>query len=1067
MTESLRPRQPPFRSLDFFTSADAAIFAGREEEIEEVATRILAGNTLVVYGPSGVGKTSLLCAGVVPALENRRGYRATYVRPLQSPRGDVWRAVGADPAEPLAAPLARLPALPPPGAAHLDTISVAAPPEFLATRVVDMSPVQGSTGCAPHVLVLDQLEELFTRFDESQRRPLWDGLVEVIEDPRAPVRLVLSLREEYLHFLDSAHPRLPNLLDRRFRLRGLAPFGARTAIVRPLVAGRIRYEPELVDRCVADLTEVLAGHSNEDGVVDPLLLQIVCSEVYRGAQQRDPELPSLTLADYTELGGPAGVFRRHLDELFNRVHAEDHLLLKLVLQEMTTAHATKLPTTISRLSQSGLLPSAAEIQELLDKLVAASLVRKYDAEQEPWYELVHDRLVQALPEHFARDQRFLRIRYMRELVRQLTKGFADGMLGAPLLNRQQLVDLVEPFRKYIRFSEEELGLLFRSAVAVEHNVVAWRDAYDAVAPGRAPAVLLEMLSHTDTRCGALASLGLLRVTEPTHRAYCLRLALSDNNPVVATAASKTLSVVAGTEEAAKIALALKGRSTRPRALWVLAELTERSAFQLQTPARALRMAKREHERRRLLPAWETIQRKAWEGLRIGVGTGALSGLGGIVFWCIAMMWLGHDDFATYAAGAAVIASVSMMLSATCGYVAGRATAKLQELDRNSTWVFAIQDRGVLEALGVLFILSAFGSALFLAVVANSLATTQSRAELNTTFAVIALWPLAPTVVLSSIWLTGRMLPRALWHRSRSSAIVAIRTFSFSWLLTIGIGDVLVSLSGELSPTVSVIMMLTLLFGTWCSICATSIAGVLAESIWKQSQSRQIPSPRWLGLIPVAVLIATIIILLRHAPPPFWAPTVDVTQSGQTQVGARWSHDLATSWTYGRWLQISNRSHDAHIVSLSPLSHSMDLNDLLLVWPGTHIQWFPSEVIKLYSFYRQIDLALDPLSACTYTVVQLENTSSSRSWTKRLDLGAQVDLLVRRLGCRAFLADGTIMYSDGYGSQTNGQLDRVSGSILHSEGYEGSVVNLTCGALFEHIQRLEAIVVFDTHGDRCP
>jgi hypothetical protein len=146
---------------------------------------------------------------------------------------------------------------------------------------------------------------------------------------------------------------------------------------------------------------------------------------------------------------------------------------------------------------------------------------------------------------------------------------------------------------------------------------------------------------------------------------------------------------------------------------------------------------------------------------------------------------------------------------------------------------------------------------------------------------------------------------------------------------------------------------------------------------------------------------------------------------------------------------------------------MDLNDLLLVWPGTHIQWFPSEVIKLYSFYRQIDLALDPLSACTYTVVQLENTSSSRSWTKRLDLGAQVDLLVRRLGCRAFLADGTIMYSDGYGSQTNGQLDRVSGSILHSEGYEGSVVNLTCGALFEHIQRLEAIVVFDTHGDRCP
>ena len=50
-------------------------------------------------------KTSLLCAGVVPTLEKRRGYRVTYVRPLLSPRGDIWRAVGADPSEPLAAAL--------------------------------------------------------------------------------------------------------------------------------------------------------------------------------------------------------------------------------------------------------------------------------------------------------------------------------------------------------------------------------------------------------------------------------------------------------------------------------------------------------------------------------------------------------------------------------------------------------------------------------------------------------------------------------------------------------------------------------------------------------------------------------------------------------------------------------------------------------------------------------------------------------------------------------------------------------------------------------------------------
>ena len=201
MMEAVRTGPPPFRSLEFFTSADAAVFAGREEEIEEVATRILAGDTLVVFGPSGVGKTSLLCAGVVPALENRRGYRVTYVRPLRSPRGDLWQAVGADPAEPLAAALARFPVPPLPEAAALEP---------------DPAAASQASPRAPHVLVVDQLEELFTRFDESLRRPLWDGLVEVLEDRRAPVRLVLAFREEYLHLLDSAHPRLSNLLDRRY-----------------------------------------------------------------------------------------------------------------------------------------------------------------------------------------------------------------------------------------------------------------------------------------------------------------------------------------------------------------------------------------------------------------------------------------------------------------------------------------------------------------------------------------------------------------------------------------------------------------------------------------------------------------------------------------------------------------------------------------------------------------------------------------------------------------------------------------------------------------------------------
>jgi hypothetical protein len=665
------------------------------------------------------------------------------------------------------------------------------------------------------------------------------------------VRVVLSLREEYLHFLDSAHPRLPNLLDRRFRLQGLTPFGARTAIIRPLIAQKIRYEPELIDRCVANLTEIPIGHCEDEGVIDPLLLQIVCSEVYREAEHRHPELPLLTLTDYNDLGGPEGVFRRHLDELFKRVHAEDHLLLMLVLQEMTTAHATKLPTTLSRLSHSGLLPPAGEIQNLLDNLVAASLVRRYDAEPEPWYELVHDRLVQALPEHFARDQRFLRIRYMRELVSQLSKGLSESSFGAPLLNRQQLTDLVEPFSKYIRFSEQELCLLFRSAIAVEHNVIAWRDALEAAVPGKVLPTIYSTLLHADTRCGGLAAIELLHITDSTHLSYCLHLALSDSDPDIVAAASRALNAVGTADQAAQLAIALKDRRVRPRALWVLAELAENSVFQLQASVRDLGFAKRERELRRFLSVWDSILHSGWEGLRIGVGSGALSAIGSIAFWCIAMKWIGRSDAISYAAGGSMIASGSMMLSLLCGHSMGRSLAKLQALDRKPTWINAIQLRDTLKIFLVILALSACASALVLAAI-RPLAI-QPNVEPDISVAVIALWAISPAVILASVGLAELTMPITLWQRTRTRARTTIRAWVCSWIFSIGIGLVLTSFSSDSAGKIEVIIVATMLLGVWCSICATSIAAVFAESIWKRSRSRRILQYNWMSAMPAIAL----------------------------------------------------------------------------------------------------------------------------------------------------------------------------------------------------------------------
>jgi hypothetical protein len=428
-----------------------------------------------------------------------------------------------------------------------------------------------------------------------------------------------------------------------------------------------------------------------------------------------------------------------------------------------------------------------------------------------------------------------------------------------LLNRQQLTDLVEPFRKYIRFSVQELSLLFRSAIAVQHNVIAWRDALEAVAPGKALPVIYSTLFHPDTRCGGLAAIELLCITDSTHLSYCLHLALFDNDTDIVTTASRALNIAGTADQAAQLAVALKDRSVRPRALWVLAELAENPIFQLQASVRDLGFAKRERELRRFLSVWGSIQRSGWEGFRIGVGSGIQSAIGSIAFWCIAMKCVGRSDAMSYVAGGLMIAIVSAMLSVLCGHSMGRSLAKLEALDRRPTWSNAIQLRDTLKIFFVIMALSACISALILVFIKPL--TIRPNVEPDISTAVIALWALSPAIVLASVGLAELTMPIARWQRGLTRAHTTIRALICSWVFSIGIGLILTSFSGDSREKSDVIILATMLLGVWCSVCSTSIAAVFAESIWKRSRSRRLTQHSWMSATPaiaLAVILAAII-----------------------------------------------------------------------------------------------------------------------------------------------------------------------------------------------------------------
>jgi AAA+ ATPase superfamily predicted ATPase len=187
----------PYKELDYFVEQDQSRFAGRKRDIHEVLARIETSRALVLYGRSGLGKTSLLLAGVFPELRER-SYRPVYVRTLEDPLDDLRRAIAQQ---------CELPD------ANTDLRGL-----LLAA---------GSGGQTP-VLVLDQFEEFFTRFKDRprDRAAFVREVAAVITDAAVDVRVLFSLREDFLAAVDDFLRRLPELFSNSYRLPPLSAFGA-------------------------------------------------------------------------------------------------------------------------------------------------------------------------------------------------------------------------------------------------------------------------------------------------------------------------------------------------------------------------------------------------------------------------------------------------------------------------------------------------------------------------------------------------------------------------------------------------------------------------------------------------------------------------------------------------------------------------------------------------------------------------------------------------------------------------------------------------------------------------
>ncbi|MBE8471492.1 nSTAND1 domain-containing NTPase [Streptomyces justiciae] len=364
----------PYRGLASYRREDARWFFGRERSTDALLAQLLGaertGGLVMLVGASGAGKSSLLNAGLVPALTDQG-------------REVVQLVPGADP---LAELTRRIPVL----------ASVPDPYDPAFARTVRDS-VRAWAGEARPVLIVDQFEETFTLCaDEADRRTFvqllhaastpGDGSGDP-DDP-APVLVVLGIRADFYEQC-LGHPELADALQHRHMVLGpLTTTELREAVTAPAKAVGLELEPGLAELIVREVSADGPRGAHDAGVL-PLLSHALLATWQRRKSGR------LTLAGYRAAGGIQGAVAATAERAWSGLDpaartAARLLLLRLVRLSEDT-QATRRRGTRRQLAAESTDPDKTE--ESLEALVQARLVT-LDAET---VEITHEALLHAWP----------------------------------------------------------------------------------------------------------------------------------------------------------------------------------------------------------------------------------------------------------------------------------------------------------------------------------------------------------------------------------------------------------------------------------------------------------------------------------------------------------------------------------------------------------------------------------------------------------------------------------------------------------------------------------------------
>src|SRR5262249_1787231 len=356
----------PYKGLIPYLEEDAPFFFGRDPEREIVTANLMAARLTLLYGASGVGKSSVLRAGVSHHLRKlARQNLAKRSKPefavvvfnrwRDNPRAYLELEVLKSVANAFDGR--------PPETAQM-------PDDFVEMLRINTDRIGGRL-----LIILDQFEEYFLyHAQEDGPGTFAADFPRAINDPSLRVDFMVSIREDALAKLDRFEASIPNLFDNYLRIEHLDREAARDAIVKPVEEYNRRHaadrsvgiEPALIEAVLDQVKtgQVVIGETgrgtvtreDDEARIETPFLQLVLARLRQGEVRKGSRV--LQLETLNELKGAENIVKTPLDEAMNEMDEEDCDVAARIFRYLVTPSGTKIAYSAADLADYGGLRTA-------------------------------------------------------------------------------------------------------------------------------------------------------------------------------------------------------------------------------------------------------------------------------------------------------------------------------------------------------------------------------------------------------------------------------------------------------------------------------------------------------------------------------------------------------------------------------------------------------------------------------------------------------------------------------------------------------------------------------------